>query len=152
MSTLSTLKYISFSFPKKHRLFYHPFPCWLTIYRWHSYIFLTNPRKSLTFHCLTYCQVKYMVVTFLLKQSLIMDSHTILIGIIPERLYSVSEAARYLGIHRCTIYTYINHAEKPLPFVRKQGNMRISFQGSDLITYKAAGLPKKGRKRKSNHP
>lgn len=78
-----------------------------------------------------------------------MGLHTILMGIIPERLYTVSEAARFLCVHRCTIYAYIKHSEKPLPFVRQQGNMRILFQGCDLAVYKATGLPKKGRKRKS---
>ena len=68
--------------------------------------------------------------------------------VVPEKTYSVKEAARYLGVHRCTIYAYIRHSERPLPFVRQLGNMRIVFQGSDLAMYKAAGLPKKGRKRK----
>lgn len=77
-----------------------------------------------------------------------MDLHAIFTGIIPEKLYSVSEAARYLAVHRCTIYAYIRHSEKQLPFIRQPGNMRIVFQGSDLTAYKAAGLPKKGRKRK----
>ena len=29
-----------------------------------------------------------------------------------------------------------------------QDNLRIQFRGEDLIAYKTAGLPKKGRKRK----
>lgn len=66
----------------------------------------------------------------------------------PEQSYSVSEAARFLGIHRCTIYDYITHTERPLPFFRMQDNLRIQFRGDDLIAYKTAGLPKKGRKRK----
>ena len=66
----------------------------------------------------------------------------------PELSYSVSEAARFLGIHRCTIYDYITHTERPLPFFRMQDNMRIQFRGDDLIAYKTAGLPKKGRKRR----
>lgn len=66
----------------------------------------------------------------------------------PEWSYSVSEAARFLGIHRCTIYDYIAHTERPLPFFRMQDNLRIQFRGDDLIAYKAAGLPKKGRKRR----
>ena len=57
----------------------------------------------------------------------------------PELSYSVSEAARYLGIHRCTIY---------VRFFRMQDNLRIQFRGDDLIAYKTAGLPKKGRKRR----
>ena len=68
--------------------------------------------------------------------------------IIPERLYSVSEAARLLGVHRCTIYTYINLSERPLPFIRLPQSDRLSFQDTDLIAFKSAGLPKKGRKRK----
>ena len=78
-----------------------------------------------------------------------MGLHTILMGIIPDRLYTVNEAASNLCVHRCTIYAYIKHQEKPLPFVRQQSNMRILFQGCDLAVYKATGLPKKGRKRKS---
>ena len=66
----------------------------------------------------------------------------------PERSYSVSEAARFLGTHRYTIYDYITHPEKPLPFFRMQDNLRIQFRGDDLIAYKAVGLPKKGRKRR----
>lgn len=68
--------------------------------------------------------------------------------IMPGRTYTVSEAARYLGVHRCTIYDYINHPEQPLPFFRTPDNSRLSFQGTDLIAYKSVGLPKKGRKRK----
>lgn len=68
--------------------------------------------------------------------------------IIPERLYSVSEAARLLSVHRCTIYTYISLSERPLPFTRLPQNLRLSFKGADLIAFKSAGLPQKGRKRK----
>ena len=67
--------------------------------------------------------------------------------IIPEQTYSVSEAARYFGVHRCTVYAYINHPTKSLPFVRSPDKVKTSFRGADLIAYKAAGLPKKGRKR-----
>ena len=65
--------------------------------------------------------------------------------IVPGRTYTVSEAARYLGVHRCTIYAYINHPEQPLPFGKSPDNARLSFHGEDLIAYKKAGLPKKGR-------
>lgn len=71
-------------------------------------------------------------------------------GINPEESYTVSEAARYLGIHRCTIYAYISHVEKPLPFTRLNGK-RLVFHGEDLIAYKAGGFPKKGRKRKNRN-
>ena len=68
--------------------------------------------------------------------------------IVPERLYSVSEAARLLGAHRCTIYTYISLPERPLPFMRLPQSDRLSFPGNELIAFKSAGLPQKGRKRK----
>ena len=68
--------------------------------------------------------------------------------IISEQFYSVSEAARYFKVHRCTIYAYINHPTKPLPSVKLPNKKRIVFQGADLIAYKAAGLPKRGRKPK----
>ena len=77
-----------------------------------------------------------------------MEIHNLTARIIPERAYSVSEAARYLGVHRCTIYDYITHTERPSPFFRMQDNQRIQFRGDDLIAYKTAGLPKKGRKRR----
>lgn len=46
--------------------------------------------------------------------------------IMPEETYSVREAARYLGVHRCTIYAYISHPERPLPFSRTEGNVTRS--------------------------
>lgn len=77
-----------------------------------------------------------------------MDRHKLFLNIVPERMYSVSEAARYLGVHRCTLYDYVCHSDKPLPFIRHMLNDRMVFSGADLIAYKLAGLPKKGRKRK----
>ena len=59
--------------------------------------------------------------------------------VVPEKTYSVKEAARYLGVHRCTIYAYIRYLEKPLAFLK-----------IDLIAYKETGLPKRGRKRKKH--
>ena len=67
----------------------------------------------------------------------------------PERTYSISEAARYLGVHRCTLYAYINRPEYPLPFVKVPETGKLMFYGRDLIAYKAAGMPKRGRKRKN---
>lgn len=81
-----------------------------------------------------------------------MGIHKLSVGIIPDKTYTVSEAARILGVHRCTIYAYVSHPEKPLPFFRHQDKERLLFQGLDLIAYKAAGLPKKGRKRKGYTP
>ena len=45
----------------------------------------------------------------------------------PERTYSISEAARYLGVHRCTLYAYINHLEHPLPFVKVPETGKLMF-------------------------
>lgn len=66
-----------------------------------------------------------------------------------EAEYSVSQAARFLGVHRCTIYDYIRHPERPLPFIHQEGGVRLMFKGADLLAYKAAGLPKRGRRRKT---
>lgn len=77
-----------------------------------------------------------------------MNKHRCFLLIIPDATYSVSEAAQYLGIHRCTLYAYVFHLERPLPFIRHQFNNRMVFLGADLIAYKLAGLPKKGRRRK----
>ncbi len=75
-----------------------------------------------------------------------MDKQWSFLEIKPEGTYSVSEAARYLGVHRCTLYSYVCNPDCPLPFIRHQDNERMLFKGADLIAYKAAGLPKKGRK------
>ena len=72
------------------------------------------------------------------------------IKIAPEFLYSVGEAARYFGLHRCTIYSYVANKEKPLPYLLSERNGRIIFLGQTLIEYKLNGLPKKGRKRKAS--
>ena len=77
-----------------------------------------------------------------------MDLHKLFLEVLPGRIYSVSEAARYLGVHRCTVYAYISHPERPLPFVKMQDKTKLMFRGADLIAYKASGLPKKGRRRK----
>ena len=73
------------------------------------------------------------------------------IAIVSDRKYTIKEACLYLGVHRCTIYDYINNPERPLPFIRiytdKSG---ILFRGSDLIAYKEAGLPRRGRKFKNS--
>ena len=76
-----------------------------------------------------------------------MMKHKDFAGIIPEQIYSVCEAARYFGVHRCTVYAYINHPERKLPTIKLPHNMKTAFRGADLIAYKAAGLPKRGRKR-----
>ncbi len=67
----------------------------------------------------------------------------------PEFLYSVGLAARYFGVHRCTVYAYVANREKPLPHLISKRNGRIIFLGQTLIEYKLNGLPKKGRKRKN---
>lgn len=69
------------------------------------------------------------------------------IPILPEQLYSVGQAARYFGVHRCTIYDYLHHPTRPLPYLRSPRNGRTIFLGQTLIEYKQMGLPKKGRKR-----
>ncbi len=76
-----------------------------------------------------------------------MDIQKIFWKVVPDGKYSMREAARFLGVHRCTLYAYVKHQEKPLPFTRH--NNRMVFQGADLIAYKANGLPKKGRKNKT---
>lgn len=65
----------------------------------------------------------------------------------PEQLYSVSQAARYFGVHRCTIYDYLSNPVKPLPFLKSPDNGRLIFLGQTLIEYKQEGIPKKGRRR-----
>ena len=71
-----------------------------------------------------------------------MDLHKLFLEVLPGRIYSVSEAARYLGVHRCTVYAYISHPERPLPFVKMQDKTKLMFRGADLIAYKAVSRRK----------
>ena len=64
--------------------------------------------------------------------------------VVPEKTYSVKEAARYLGVHRCTIYAYIRYMEKPLAFLKIPDKAKRAFRAIDLIAYKETGLPKRG--------
>lgn len=77
-----------------------------------------------------------------------MDIRKLFWRLLPEKTYSVNEAARHLGVHRCTIYKYIKHTSRPLKFQCNSENGRMQFLGVDLLAFKAAGLPKRGRKRK----
>lgn len=65
----------------------------------------------------------------------------------PDGYYSVRQAANFLGVHRCTLYSYMTHQDRPLSFLKSKDNGRILFLGQHLLDYKEAGLPKKGRKR-----
>ena len=63
--------------------------------------------------------------------------------VVPEKTYSVKEAARYLGVHRCTIYAYIRYMDKPLAFLKIPDKAKRVFRGTDLITYKETGRKRK---------
>lgn len=66
-----------------------------------------------------------------------------------EQLYTAGQAARYFGVHRCTVYDYVNNPDNPLPYLLTGHSSRFMFLGLTLIEYKQAGLPKKGRKRQT---
>lgn len=68
--------------------------------------------------------------------------------IVPEYLYSVKEAMDFLGVHRVTIYRYMNDTDNPLEAIRFNHDRMILFRGSVLLAYKASSLPKRGRRRK----
>lgn len=53
--------------------------------------------------------------------------------VVPEKTYSVKEAARYLGVHRCTIYAYIRYLEKPLAFLKIPDKAKRVFRGTDSL-------------------
>lgn len=71
------------------------------------------------------------------------------IKICEYKYYSVKCAAKYLGVHRCTIYSYIADKSYPLSYIRLGDNNRIFFLGKDLKEYKSNGVPKRGRKKSS---
>lgn len=88
-------------------------------------------------------------ISIFTRKKRIMVTRRLINEIEPEQTYSISRAACYLGVHRCTIYAYINHPVCPLPFIKVTEKGKLMFNGSDLIAYKASGLPKRGRKRKN---
>ncbi len=154
LSTLSTLKHIGFYFCGMH--FYinrtyliQPFIS-VSSYLGTNYHKLSDYILDIPIFNLLHSN--RLAFTFMAKMNAMMDLHRLLGEIIPEQTYSVSEAARYLGVHRCTIYAYIGHPEKPLPFTQLPDKSKLLFQGIDLIAYKASGLPKRGRKRKNDIP
>lgn len=61
--------------------------------------------------------------------------------VVPEKTYSVKEAARYLGVHRCTIYAYIRYLEKPLAFLKIPDKAKRVFRGTDLIATRKPVCP-----------
>ena len=74
-----------------------------------------------------------------------MQRNGTLMQIKADLLYSVCQAARYFGVHRCTIYDYIAKTDKPLLYTKDVNNKRMLFLGQDLMDYKASGLPRRGR-------
>ena len=70
------------------------------------------------------------------------------VTIVPEFLYTVREAMAFFGVHRVSIYRYMNDADNPLEAVRFNRDRMVLFRGSVLLAYKMKGLPKRGRKRK----
>ena len=67
--------------------------------------------------------------------------------IVPEFIYSVREAMAYFGVHRISVYRYVTAKVKPLKAMKLNNGRCVLFRGSDLIAFKACGLPKRGRKR-----
>lgn len=67
--------------------------------------------------------------------------------IYPERLYNASQAARKLGIHRCTLYKYIRRFPNRLNAMRTENKSGLLFKGKQLIEFKETGFPKRGRKK-----
>lgn len=52
-------------------------------------------------------------------------------GIDPQKYYTVSEAARLLGVHRCTIWRWVNTFQ--IKFRTRVVNNRKEFLGSELV-------------------
>ena len=67
----------------------------------------------------------------------------------PDQTYSVSEAARYLGIHRCYYLCISLVTHHPLPFIQVPGKVKIRFLGSDLIALRRQ-VSQRGRKIKGD--
>lgn len=63
--------------------------------------------------------------------------------VIPERRYCVKEAARFLNVHRCTIYVYL---KKCMGFEsdKSENGAHKEFTGKQLLALKEQGYPQKG--------
>lgn len=71
------------------------------------------------------------------------DDNTIL----PDEYYSVAKAARLLGKSRMSLYRYLSSKSCPIESRKMPCSFRKLIKGSDLIAFKAEGLPKLGRRR-----
>lgn len=67
----------------------------------------------------------------------------------PEREYSISDAARLLGVCRWTVYSYLRKFPHRLKANHSEDKNRQFLKGKQLIAFKAQGFPKRGRKRLS---
>lgn len=66
-----------------------------------------------------------------------------------EAWYSVEQASFYLGVHKMTIYRYFRRTTRALDYSLSDNGFHLLIQGKTLMEYKAAGLPKVGRRRKT---
>lgn len=124
VSTLSTLKYMPFSIRGKYMVLFH----------------------------LSLIQRIIGIIGLILQMSSIFPQNPWISYIIPCLAYeNVMICSILLQLQTITSYGYtsdsLEYPEKPLPFLKH--NQKMMFQGTDLIAYKAGGLPKRGRKSKS---
>lgn len=61
-------------------------------------------------------------------------------------LYSIKEAARFLNVHRCTIYRYLRECGECTTVKSENGSHQL-FSGAKLLHLKNLGYPRRrGRK------
>lgn len=65
----------------------------------------------------------------------------------PEREYSISDAARLLGVSRWTFYQYLKKYSHRLCPIQAENKMKQYVKGIQLILFRQQGFPKRGRKR-----
>jgi len=66
--------------------------------------------------------------------------------IAPEKWYTVIQAARLLGVHRCTLYSYIKYWAIILLPERSDNGAHFLIKGENIIKFKEKYRAKKGRK------
>lgn len=67
----------------------------------------------------------------------------------PERKYTISQSARYLGVHRCTIYAYLKRWGSRLKPIKSDNQAHQLILGRSLLEFKSNYRAKCGRKSKN---
>ena len=95
-----------------------------------SYIILRNPTLSHIYRfdnkeiAINFALI--IICTYIIQS---MKSRNKEPDIKPDQLYSAGQAAKYFGVHRCTVYDYVNNPDNPLSYLLAGHSSRFMFLG-----------------------